>query len=82
MFDSIVISPPRVVYPYKVTIFCYGKFGTEVFKSVEDTVKEMIGVYGGSFVVESCYGGNMIVCQFNCLENSQWFYKTIMLDFT
>jgi hypothetical protein len=78
MFDSIVISPPRVVYPYKVTIFCYRKEG---FDSVEDIVKETIGAYGGSFVVESCYGGTMIVCQFNRLENSQWFYKTIMLDF-
>ena len=82
MFDSIVISPPRVVYPYKVTIFCYRKSGVEVFEGVVDIVKEMIGNYGGSFVIESCYGGTMIECQFNCLENSQWFYKTILLDFT
>lgn len=78
MKKEIIIAPPRTSYPYRVNISCYSNNADSILVIVDEMIKD----YGGCFVIESCYGGVLISCQFNCLENAQWFYKTIMLDFT
>lgn len=79
MKKEIVITPPKISYPYRVNITYYSSSDVD---SVLAIVDGMIKDYCGCFVIESCYDGILISCQFNCLENAQWFYKTILLDFT